>query len=303
MSGFKDVQEEEPELPLKIDRVGIRGVKRKISIYTPKGQLQFDVVLDAYVDLPVTKRGIHMSRNIEAFVEAIEEARKEKFATLEEILLKACRGLLGKHAHATRAELSAKTCYYFEEDFTGTLVPQPAEVTLSTVVDRNGDDRKSVTVCIQGLTVCPSAQKTYHEIEKIPLPLAPSHTQRVRLQVGATTGGKFVRIEHLIDAARRAFSAPTVDLLKKPDEHELIRYAFERPRFIEDLVRHTLHNLYCTLLDDKYPSDSVLHVEAESYESIHPYNTFASRTVTLGELQKERKRVSKEKHSTKHKRK
>lgn len=290
MSSFRDVQEEEPKLALKIDRVGIRGARKKVVIYTPKGELQFDVVLDAYVDLPVTKRGAHMSRNIEAFVEAIEETRKKKFATLEEILLNTCRGLLQKHPHANRAEISAKTCYYFEENFTGSRVSQPADVTISTILDRKGEDKRRVAVSVLGMTVCPSAQQMFHETEKTPLAFAPSHTQRARLQVGAVTRERFVRIEHLIKAARRAFSAPTVDLLKKPDEHTLIRHAFERPRFIEDLVRHALYNLYRTLLEDGYPSDSILHVEAESYESVHPHNTFACRTVTLGELIEEEKR-------------
>ena len=287
---MKDVQEEKPKLTLKIDRVGIRGVRRKIAIYTPEGQLQFDVALDAYVDLPITKRGIHMSRNIEAFVEAIEETKKEKFATLEEILLNTCRGLLQKHPNANRAELSAKTSYYFEEDFTGTRVSQPADVTISTVLNRGGEDMRSVAVSIQGMTVCPSAQRMFHETEKTPLALAPSHTQRVRLEVGTVTRGRFVRIERLIEAARHAFSAPTVDLLKKPDEHTLIRHAFERPRFIEDLVRHALHNLCRILSVDGYPLDSVLRVEAESHESVHPHNTFACRTATLEELTEEEKR-------------
>lgn len=286
---MRDVQEEEPRLGLKIDRVGVRGIGKKIVIYTPRGELQFDVTLDAYVDLPLTKRGIHMSRNIEAFIEAIEESRKNKFATLEEILLNACRGLLKKHPNASRAEFSAKTRYYYEEDFTGIRVPQPADVSISTILDRGGEDRMSVQVSIYGMTVCPSAQLMFHETEGSSLPLAPSHTQRVRLQVGAITRKRFVRIEHLIDAARHAFSAPTVDLLKKPDEHQLIRYALERPRFIEDLVRYALHNIYRTLLEGKYPWDSILHVEAESLESVHPHNTFACRTATLRELHMEHK--------------
>lgn len=290
MSDSKEVQEEEPEIALRINRVGIKGVKRKVTIYTPKGQLQFDVVIDAYVDLPVSKRGIHMSRNIEAFVEAIEQAQKEKLPILEEVLLSGCRRLLQKHSYATRAEMIAKTTHYYEEDFTGVRTPQAADIVITTMLDRGERDRRSVSVSIFGITVCPSGQAMYSRMEKTKLPHTPSHSQRVRLTVGVTTEGRFVRIEQLIDAARRAFSAPTVSLLKKSQEHLLIRRAFERPRFIEDLVRYVLHNVCRVLLSGRYPKDTVLHVEAESYESVHPHNAYASRTATLRELIDEEKR-------------
>jgi GTP cyclohydrolase-4 len=290
MSDLWEVQEEEPELALRINRVGIRGVRRKVTIYTPKGELQFDVVMDAYVDLPVSKRGIHMSRNIEAFVEAIEQAQRERPAILEEVLSSGCRRLLQKHPYATRAEMIAKTTYYYEEDFTGVNTPQAADVAITTMLDRGGKDKRSVSVSILGITVCPSAQAMYSRMEKTRLPHTPSHSQRAKLTVQVITEGRFVRLEQLIEAARRAFSAPTVSLLKKSQEHLLIRHAFERPRFIEDLVRYALHDVYRMLLADKYPKNTVLHVEAESYESVHPHNAYASRTATLRELMDEEKR-------------
>ena len=289
MSDFEEVQEEEPEVALRINRVGIKGVRRKITIYTPEGRLQFDVVIDAYVDLPVSKRGIHMSRNIEAFIEAIEQAQKEKLSMLEEVLLSACRRLLQKHPYATRAEMIARTTYYYDENFTGTRAPQAADIVVTTMLDRNGMDRRSVSASILGITVCPSAQAIYHKMEKTRLPHTPSHSQRARLTVRVTTEGRFVRLEQLIDAARRAFSAPTVSLLKKSQEHLLIRHAFKRPRFIEDLVRYALHNVYHMLLSHKYPKNTVLHVEAESYESVHPHNAYACRTAALQELIDEEK--------------
>lgn len=290
MSGFEEVQEEEPEVALRINRAGIKGVRRKITIHTPEGRLQFDVVIDAYVDLPVSKRGIHMSRNIEAFIEAIEEAQKEKPSMLEEVLLSGCRRLLKKHPYAARAEMIAKTTYYYNEDFTGTSAPQAADIIITTMLDRNGTDKRTVSVSILGITVCPSAQAVYRKMEKTRLPHTPSHSQRARLTVRVTTEGRFVRLEQLIDAARHAFSAPTVSLLKKSQEHLLIRQAFKRPRFIEDLVRYALHNVYHMLLSRKYPKNTILHVEAESYESVHPHNAYACRTATLHELLNEEKR-------------
>ncbi len=281
-----DIQEEEPVIPLRIDRVGIKGVRRRISIYTPK-EHQYEAILDAYVGLPNTQRGIHMSRNIEAFVEAIEEARKKKADSLENVLLNACRVLLSKHPYASKAELIARTLHYFTEDFTGRKISQPAEVTITSSLDNEGKNWNSVSTRIMGMTVCPSAQKSYHEMEGTELKKSPSHTQRVDLLIRVETGEKFVSMWHLIEASRAAFSSPTLTLLKKPEEYALIKHAFERPRFIEDLVRYALHHLFNVLSQDGYPPDTVIYIEAESYESIHPYNAFACRQATLRELIKE----------------
>lgn len=294
MSNFKDIHDEEPEITLKVDRVGVKGVKKKFVTHTPEGTIQYDVIADAYVDVPKTKRGTHMSRDIEAFIEVMEKARKERAASIEEILQSACRRLLQKHPYASRAEITARTRYQYEENFAGVNTSEVADVIIATQLDREGKNRRSVTVKVPGMTVCPCAQATYQEAQGGKLSQSPSHTQRVDLTLKVITEGRLVRLDRLINAARHSFSAPTVSLLKRPDEYTLIRRAFERPRFIEDLVRHALHNLYHILLDGKYPESTAICVEAESYESIHPHNAYACRRTTLGELIKEGKKVRRE---------
>lgn len=287
MSDYDEIQEEKPEIALKVNRVGIEGVRKRIVTYSPKGELQFDTTLSAYVDLPREQRGVHMSRNVEVFNEAIEKAREKKVATLENVLSEISRNLLEKHDYATRAEVIAKTNFYFEEDFSGKKTNQAAEVTMTIETDENGKDRRKVAVTMPGMTLCPCAQLTFHEEENIPLSYSPSHSQRAMITIEVETSGKFVRLEHLIEAARKAFSAPSVGLLKREDEYKLIKQAFERPRFIEDLVRHALYNTYQTLIKEGYPDDVILRVNAESLESIHPYNIYAHRSATLKQLKEE----------------
>lgn len=291
----EEVQEREPEIALEIDKVGVKGVKRKISTSTPQGDFFYDVVLDAYVDLPKTKRGKHMSRDIEAFMEAIEEANKEKSSSLEEVLEDICKRLIEKHSYATQVDLIAKTRHQYREDFTECTTSEGADVIIEVSMNKNGGDEKSVEVEIPGLTVCPCAQKEYRDAEGTPLKQTPSHTQRVNLSIKATTKEKLVRLEWLIDAARQAFSAPTVSLLKREDEYKLIKHAFERPRFIEDIIREALHNCYLILSTEKYPENTILKVEAESMESIHPHNAYACRKTTLNNLIEEEKKIENKK--------
>jgi len=276
-----------PEVPLKIDRVGVKGVNRRITIASPKGPLSYDVVLDAYIDLPHNMRGIHMSRNIEAFVEAIEEARSGKASSLEEFLEKICLKLLSKHSYATRAEVTLYTKYYYMEDFIEPPVPEAADLTITVQMDRDGRSVRGVKVCLIGLTACPSAQLTYSELEKTPLTKSPTHIQRAKLTICVKNIGRIARIEWLVSAARRSFSAPVVSLLKKPDEHRILKQALKRARFVEDVVRHALDNMLKTLEEHGFSDDTVIKVEVESFESIHPHNAYASREATLGQLRGE----------------
>lgn len=299
MEEHEEIQEKEPEIILKVDRVGIEGVRKRIVTQSPEGKLQFDTILDAYVDLPREQRGIHMSRNVEVFDEAIERARSERPASLEEVLFEICSNLLKKHEYANRAEVVGKTTYYLEEDFDDSEVYQVADVTMRITNERDGNDERRIAVTIPGMSVCPSAQRTFHESEETPLSKSPSHTQRADITIEARTKENFVRIEDLVKAARDAFSAPTVGLLKRMDEHKLIKRAFERPRFIEDLARHALHNIYHSLIEKDYPDDTVLLVDVTSFESIHPYNIYAQRITTLRELkEEEEKEKSREREST-----
>ncbi|KXB06004.1 hypothetical protein AKJ52_02695 [candidate division MSBL1 archaeon SCGC-AAA382C18] len=285
VSNFKDVQRDEPDIPMEIDKVGVKGVRRKISTITPKGNFFYDVVLDAFVDLPKDMSGTHMSRDVEALAEAIEEANKEKSSSLEEVLNDISNRLMMKHKYATRVELIAKTQHQYEENFTDPPTNEMANVTIAVTKDRNGKDRRSVKVEIPGLSVCPCAQQTYQEAEGVECQ-APSHTQRVNLSIDLTTRDKLVRIGWLIDAARKSFSAPISSLLKRDDEYKLLKKAYSSPKFIEDLVRHAVYYCGQTLKDKEYPEDTEINVEAESLESIHPHNAYARRETTIGNLLK-----------------
>jgi len=282
-----EVQESVPELPIAIDRVGVRGIRRRVVIDSPVGSMSYDVVIDVYVDLPRDLRGIHMSRNMEVVLEAVDEARQGHYTSLEKLFEAVGKRLLSKHVHAQRAEIVANTTYYYEEEINGKKVPEAADVCLSVSIWRSGGIKWSVGTVLTGMTVCPSAQAAYSTLEGTELHKSPSHSQRAKLLIKVTTSRRIARIEWLIDAARRAFSAPNYSLLKRVDEYHVIKSAFENPRLVEDLVRHALHNIATKLSAEGFPDDTKIYVEAESYESIHPYNVYACREALLSEVLKE----------------
>jgi len=283
---MRDVQNEKPVYPIYISRVGVKNIKRRIILEGPKGRLHFDTILDVYVDLPAERRGVHMSRNIEAFIEAIDAVRLKPLPTIEKILDTVCDILLKKHEYATRAEVIAKTTYFYTETFLGIPAEEAADVEIKVAKTREGDVTYTVKVGLTGMTVCPCAQEIYRSMEKTELPHTPSHAQRAKLYLSIKTKGVFVRMEKLIEAGKAAFSAPTLSLLKRIDEYRLVKHAFENPRFVEDVARAALCNLY-RIVNGKVPEDSEIKVEVVSYESIHPYDAYAYARFTLKDLRRE----------------
>ena len=284
-----DLQDTEPGVKLKIDKVGVRGVRTRFPIRSPLGTFIYEVEVDAYVELPPEKRGVHMSRNIEAFAEAIFEARGEEHATIEAIMANIARKLLEKHDYTSRAEVVVRTAY-FPDAGPGRGITEPVDVRLKVVISREGEEMRELSISLMGFTVCPCAQMTFSAREGTEPHKSPSHTQRARLTVAITTrgAGAIPRIDELAELLREPFSAPVLSLLKRKDEYEVIRDAFKRPRFVEDVVRSAVELVRDYLMAKGLPGDTFVRVEAESYESIHPYNAYALREAYLRDLSGEK---------------
>ena len=78
-----------------------------------------------------------------------------------------------------------------------------------------------------------------------------------------------VWIEDLIRLVERCASCELYSLLKRPDEKAVTERAFDRPVFVEDLVREV------AALSDEQENITWYRVEAENFESIHNHNAYA----------------------------
>ncbi len=277
-----EVQDLEPERPLYLERVGFRGVKRRVVIDSPVGEQHLDLSLDLYVDLYPKRRGVHLSRNIEALEKVLGASRSY---SIEGLLRKLAKHLLAVHGYASRASVRAETNYYVELEFAGVKGVEPVEAAVEVILER-GDgviagEMWSVEVAVKGFNVCPSAQATISSIlgvgEGLP---APSHNQRVVLKGRVTTRKVMVRIEDVARALAYSLSAPSFTLLKRPMEARLVVEAHKRPRFAEDVVREAAYRIANL---DGVPEDSIIEVEALSHESIHPHDLYAYLRLTAKE--------------------
>jgi GTP cyclohydrolase-4 len=198
--------------------------------------------------------------------------------------------LLEKHPYASRAEVIANTLFFYDEDFLESHTQEVAEVRIKSIIDRKNHNIRCVSVTLEGMTACPCAQATYSEMEGTQLEQTPTHTQRAKLTISVTineTVNKIARIEWLIDVARDAFSAPVISLLKRIDEYKLIKNAIRKPRFAEDVARFAIINMAKKLYNEGFPLDTIVRVEIESFESIHPHNVYAFKEAKVKELLEE----------------
>jgi GTP cyclohydrolase-4 len=117
------------------------------------------------------------------------------------------------------------------------------------------------------------------------LPVMTHNQRNVCKLVLECREGIDIEADDLIDLVEDSFSSPTYELLKRPDEGQVIINAHNKTKFVEDVVRGVLKRVV-----EKYkdlPDDVYVDVTSESEESIHKHNAFAQREGTLGELRQE----------------
>ncbi len=98
-----DVQEQIPEIKLHLTRVGVTNVKKFIKFHD---NFALSAVFNCFVDLPAIKKGIHMSRNLEAINEIIEQATKKPIYRVEDLCRDIVLEILKRHEYASKSEVS-----------------------------------------------------------------------------------------------------------------------------------------------------------------------------------------------------
>jgi GTP cyclohydrolase-4 len=279
--------------PFALTRVGVRGVRKPATVHRP-GQKAHGVVavFDLFVDLPKTQKGTHMSRNLEALADILDdETRGHEDAGLENLCGRLAARLLEKHDYATHAVVHAEGDYFLTRTNPGGK-PSVEAYTILAEAEAFRDGKPAVRrigVEVVGMTACPCAMETArHKFAQLGKPVPPdlpfiTHNQRNRVRLMLDVPGDAdVEAAHLVDLCEQGLSAPTFELLKRGDEGDLVIQAHAAPRFVEDVVREVLH-----AARDRFRAlgDTGIFVSSEAEESIHKHNAYAERRTTLGALE------------------
>ena len=303
-----DTQDDTPNIPIKLTRVGVTGVKKLLQLErTNKRPIILLPTFDAFVDLPSHQKGVHMSRNPEAISEVLEEVANGSTVDVESLCAKIVEKMMTKHEYAERVEISMTTDFMFmkESPVTKNKTQEMAQLKAKAVGYRTEDNkieiRKSVGAEVIGMTVCPCAHESVRESDKTKLlefldeettqkvldtVTFASHNQRgVGTLLIEVPEHKIVKAEDLIDIIETSMSSPVCELLKRPDENATVMNAHRKPVFVEDCVRNMMEKIVQKYGD--FPDDTLITARQENQESIHRHNAYAEKVTTLGELKEE----------------
>lgn len=289
------MQNERPGNSYRLTKVGVTGVVKPVQVRRPSRSLTLTTSIDVFVDLPASQKGAHLSRNLEVINELVDRSVREPVGSLEDLTETIARALLDRHGYATTSEVWARADYFLERRSPwGRTSLEPYRIVGRTNARREGGVvERSIGVEVVGMTACPCAMEMVREslaeahpeirslLDSLPL---ITHNQRNRTTlILVEPRGHEVEADELIQIVEDSMSAPTFELLKRPEEGRLVEMAHRNPKFVEDVVRDILDRLVKRY--PKMPGPTQVRVKSEAEESIHKHNAVAERTTTFGELQ------------------
>jgi GTP cyclohydrolase I len=248
-----DKQSERDYRDLRIDKVGVRGLRFPIQVRDKARAVQNTIAtIGMFVDLPKEFKGTHMSRFIEVLNAHGNIIHVEN---ITEIL------------YALQEKFSAATSH-IEIEFPYFMVKRAPVSGLESVMDYIA--RFDAASCGKKIdfdlmvksnvtTLCPCSKA---------IATRGAHNQRGEVTV-TIRSRKPVWIEDLIGIIENSASSELYALLKREDEKAVTERAYDNPVFVEDLVRNIALKL------NSHPNITWYKVEAENQESIHNHNAYA----------------------------
>jgi GTP cyclohydrolase I len=248
-----DKQSERDYRELRIDKVGVRGMRFPIQVRDKSHSVQNTVAtLGMFVDLPKEFKGTHMSRFVEVLnahgcVVHVENIPDILFAMQDKF-------------HAATSHLEVEFPYF--------LVKRAPVSGKESVMDYTARFdaaacRREIdfvlTVKANVTTLCPCSKA---------ISARGAHNQRGEVTVQVRFR-KPIWIEDLIALIESSASSELFALLKREDEKAVTERAYDNPVFVEDLVRNVALKLKA------HPDVTWYKVEAENQESIHNHNAYA----------------------------
>ncbi len=306
MHFFANRQEEEPDVRLSLDRVGVSSVKHVIRLTIDGKERLFNGDFTMVADLGPDKAGVHMSRFAELLEAATLDvlARHDQPARMEDLVERIAREIVGSQG-ALRADVRLRAEFGLER-WTPVSGKRTQETyTLVGIAHADStSSRRIVGVEADGMTACPCAQLMVreHSIGELiaagfsdsdarravdALPVA-THNQRGRgtILIGTTAEKQHeLRAEDLVEIVENSMSSETYDLLKRPDEFYIVNKAHHNPKFVEDVVRGILARALDVYAD--FPDETFISSTQINYESIHKHDAFAEASGLFGEFRAE----------------
>jgi GTP cyclohydrolase I len=248
-----DVQGRADSRCIAINKVGIKGILHPVRVRDRSQGGQHTIArFDMTVNLPHDFKGTHMSRFVEILNGHDREIGVESFKDMLREMV--------ERLEAETGHIEMRFPYFVEKSAPVTGVRSLMDYQVSLLGEiSHGRARTRLRVVVPVTSLCPCSKDISER---------GAHNQRSHVTVSVRTRG-FVWIEELIELVEAEASSPIYGILKRPDEKYVTEYAYDHPKFVEDLVRDVAARL------DSEPRVVVYTVEAENFESIHNHSAYA----------------------------
>lgn len=260
---YEDVQNRPDKREIPINKVGICGLKMPLLLKgcekNADSSQHVQAVLSLAVDLDKSKKGIHMSRLVETVIGYSNGISLGKIKDFLDVLL--------DKQNAKEAQVKIDFDYFFWKvaPVTGIAAPQAYGCSYEVEYGKNGllIIKQSVEVPVKTLCPCSKEISDYG-----------AHNQRSKVSITLLhkLKGDYnvdISLEDIVEIAERGASSALYPVLKREDERHVTMSAYDKPCFVEDVVRNIATELNSDNRLNSYK------IKVVNYESIHSHNAFA----------------------------
>ena len=256
---LEDVQNTPDNRELVIDQVGIKGLRHPVQFKGGTGDtLSIVALFNMYVQLADHVKGTHMSRFTALLNTPNRVISLSNFeAFIGEMLEKL-------EAHTGEIEMSFPFFINKTAPISGVQSLMDYDVTITAKLQQKLFNL-AIKLLIPVTSLCPCSKKISDY---------GAHNQRSHLTLTVNVT-QSINLEELITLVENQASSQLYGLLKRSDEKFVTEYAYQHPKFVEDMVRDVATELS--------KDDRITHyiVECENFESIHNHSAYAKIEKTL----------------------
>ena len=271
-----DVPHQRPSFAIRLDQVGISS--KTVWLQLPQGRIPFQAQMT--VNLPAQARGIHMSR-MEQAISALHDSSFAQPSSYGESLIHELVSLQGCES----GQITLKGKLPLERTSVVSQKRSIDSIDIQCRLELCGEELTSLLgVGVCHITACPCTQVYNDDLfsettEECP---RPTHSQRSHTTLWFQRQQGEPTWQQLLACLEQSLHV-TQDLLKRPDEAEIVLAAHQQPQFAEDAVRETARSVAHTFAGN-LPPDSQVVIESVSLESIHIHDVCCRLASNLAQL-------------------
>lgn len=251
-AALPDVQSTHDLRNIAIDRVGVRGIKLPIAVQGRDGIQHTVADFCMTVALPAEQKGTHMSRFVALLQDHQEPLNVDGVRAIMTDML--------NRLEATDGTIEIRFPYFVKKNAPVSHLESVMNYQAAWI---GKTENGTVTVRQETVTPVTSLCPCSKEISRY-----GAHNQRSHLTSSVLLNDA-MSLEEQIAVSETAASCQLWSRLKRADEKFVTEYAYDNPKFVEDLIRDMAAALNADNRVDAY------HIEAENFESIHNHSAYA----------------------------